>query len=69
MIAFRKKKLSDKQNACYGGPVYSHIIAIDRFWLGGGGALRLVCQVREDMCLPSVVGHHKEKTKVAIASR
>ena len=42
-----------------------HILAIDRFWLGGGGASRLVCQAREDMGLPGAVGHHKKK-QVAI---
>ena len=30
------------------------------FWLGGGGALRLVCQVLEDFPSSGTVGHHKK---------
>ena len=32
------------------------------FWLGGGGALRLVCQVLEDFPSSGTVGHHKKTT-------
>ena len=31
------------------------------FWLGGGGALRLVCQVLEDFPSSGTVGHHNQK--------